>query len=76
MILDFRAHSRRVPDFAISSLRDAVGAHLLKSSISISSLIRWLNELKFRRMILDIDAHSRSVPHFAFSFKGARLLKS
>ena len=57
-----------------------MGARLLKSSISISSLITWPNELKLCRVILDIGAHSRSVPDFAISFQGAlweaHLLKS
>ena len=55
-----------------------MGARLLKSSISIFSLITWPTKLKLRRMILGVGAHSRSVPDFVISsqraLRRARLL--
>ena len=77
MILNISAHSRSVPDFAVS-VRGAVWARLLKFSNRFTAFISVAIELKLRRMILDISPHKRLASVFRLPPDGAvwvRLLK-
>ena len=69
MILDVGAHSRSVPDFAISS-QGRCGGVPLETSNRFTAYSSYPIELKLDRMILDTGPHNRSEPDFSISFQG------